>query len=83
MAPPAAAVVVLPTPPEPHAMTISLAASSCSMEATGPSPDWAPVGGGAAGACSGRHQYPSSAARASATWRVERRPCVRANRYGT
>ncbi len=38
MAPSAAAVVVLPTPPAPQAMTISLLASSSSIRTPGRSP---------------------------------------------
>ena len=64
----AAAVVVLPTPPEPQEMTISFAASNCSSDRAG-SVGVAPSFGG--------HQYPSSSPSGSATWRVARTPCVR------
>ena len=69
--PSAAATVVLPTPPDPQVTAISLAASSCSMDA------------GPLGASRRRGHQDSSSPRASHTRLIRRMPMARVNSSGT
>ena len=76
MAAVAAAVVVLPTPPDPQVTTISLEAKSCSRvpAARAGEPCRAALRAGLRARGTGATSYPISAASASAMARVERTP---------